>query len=329
MFKRLCKLVVLMTCIISVSSCGSSDSEDEPTSTNEVSSNPTVGTGGGTTEEILGGADDDDRLNATALFRSSECGSIALSPTVFSNDSSLPAVFNEGELVGGRIDPASATNTVHYWSINLSAGFYHVLLDTARVDGRDSNVGLQLRELDNEDSSRIIRGNEIDFRTRFYAFLEVENDRTLTLQINPNFSDEDYLLGIFPNGVNVPVPYFEDCPVVTPLSLGETVAVDLADGPVRAETDSWYSIDLDLGDYLLSSFAQRQDGVSSNVIYEFLAFEQFAQASRKTTVSRVNEIAASAEGSGGLSRSETGTVWFRLRNDNDALSLQFTLQDDS
>ena len=49
--------------------------------------------------------------------------------------------------VGGRIDPEAATNKIHYWDVDLVAGNYHLVLDSATIDGRDTNIGLEVTEL--------------------------------------------------------------------------------------------------------------------------------------------------------------------------------------
>jgi len=53
-------------------------------------------------------------------------------------------MMSAGEIVRGRVDPDSATNTQHFWNIDLQPGYYHVVLDARRVDDDNTNLGLQL-----------------------------------------------------------------------------------------------------------------------------------------------------------------------------------------
>ena len=269
------------------------------------------------------GAGSDELTNPREQIITADCGIAVVAETRSSDDESAPATLVLGEAVRGRIDPESLTNTRHFWNVEVQPGFYHVIIETQPVDGEITNIGVEVTDLDREE--RVLRGNTVDNRSRYYDFLEIASARTLRLSVDPVFDNEDYLLAIYPNGASVPTPFLEDCPTITPIVLGETRSVEL--GQARNPgADAWYMIDLEEGDYQFSTLARRLDGDSSNLIYEILATDQFGQAEREERALFVNEVESSFTAIGPFSRSDPGAVWLRLVNRNDPLNVDFTLQ---
>lgn len=346
------KSLLLSAILINLTAC--SESTDPETLSNQAGINPvttetgdsTTNSGGseGTNTTTTGGttvtppADGTQTTGAiSALTNSvpqvvtSACDALPVSDAVQSNDVSAPTAITTAQLVNARIDPDSAANTEHFWSIDLQPGFYHVVLESSRIDDRSSNLGIELTDLrgfETADDVQIIQGNEIDFRARTYAFIEVEQARTVVLRAEPSFAAQEYSLAIFENGSAVPSPFFTNCPDIAPLSLGTTESLALPESSSIAD-DRWYQIELDAIDHLLLSSASRTDGRDSNIIYTFTYLDQFGQISRIETASQVNEIGVSANGSGSLNRSEPGNVWIRLRNNNAELTMEFTLNPES
>jgi len=248
-------------------------------------------------------------------------------PQALFNALSAPTAITTGQIVRGRIDPDSATNTEHFWSIDLLPGYYHVVMDSSRVDDRWSNLGIILTDLngfESADDIQIFRGNEIDYRTRYHAFIEVPQARTMVLRATPNHAAEDYAFAIFENGSVVPSPFFSNCPNITPISLGTTESLTLQESN-SFDDERWYQIELAAIDHVLQSSAARTDGKNSNIQYNFWQLDQFGQATRYIEVDRVNEIDVTATGIGALNRTEPGNVWVRLSNNIAELAIEFTL----
>jgi len=312
------KSLLLSAILINLTAC--SESTDPETLSNQAGINPvTTETGDSTTNS--GGSEGTNTTTTGGTTVTPPADGTQTTGAISALTNSVPQV----------IDPDSAANTEHFWSIDLQPGFYHVVLESSRIDDRSSNLGIELTDLrgfETADDVQIIQGNEIDFRARTYAFIEVEQARTVVLRAEPSFAAQEYSLAIFENGSAVPSPFFTNCPDIAPLSLGTTESLALPASSSIAD-DRWYQIELDAIDHLLLSSASRTDGRDSNIIYTFTYLDQFGQISRIETASQVNEIGVSANGSGSLNRSEPGNVWIRLRNNNAELTMEFTLNPES
>ncbi|MDD9945271.1 MAG: hypothetical protein OXU20_29780 [Myxococcales bacterium] len=270
----------------------------------------------------------DEAIPSTPMYLQAECGTIEPSDPSVSSSRSEPTSFSLGQLVGGRIDPDSVSNQEHYWRIELAKGFYHLVLDAETSDGDHTNIGLTVDWLDGDgvDQGRLLRGNDIDWRTRIATFIEVESDQTMVLRVTPNFSMEDYLLGIFVNGTAVPSPRFVDCPTLTPLSLDDPASFALASGD-PSEREVWFSTELNVGDYEFIADAVQADGNSTNLQHSLYAVDQFGQEGRVTEVLRANEIDTSFTVRGSLMVGEGGLHYFRMTNRNDPLDVTLTVKE--
>lgn len=331
--KKAFKALLLSASLVCLTACSESE-DDDP--------NPVVDNSTGNTD-MSGNTDGSDGADNVAppsggsflnndrpQFVTGLCDSQPISDAQQSNDPAAPTNMIPGQIVSGRIDPSSATNIEHFWSITLAAGFYHIVLESDRVDSANSNLGLILTDLNGfaaEDDVDLLASNESGYRARNHEFIEILEARTIVLKVTPRFTGEDYTFGIFENGSAVPSPYYTDCPTITTLSLNTTEALTL---PLvsSADDDRWYLVDLAASDYIIKSTAARTDGNNSNLIYEFGQIDQFGQNDRYVTVSRVNEVGTNTTGLGALTRTEPGPVWVRLRNLNAELSMEFTVEPD-
>lgn len=259
------------------------------------------------------------------VFITSSCGSIRPNDTSHSSNINEPALFSLNSIIGGRIDPEAVANKTHYWNVDLVAGNYHLVLDSATIDGRDTNIGLEITELDlsGVEIKRLIRVNKIDKRIREHLFLEVETDRTLRLRIEPKFNAEDYFIGIFQNTFAVPSPHFTDCFPVENMTIGVTQNIALAN-----DDEQWFTIDVNAKDYKLTVDAARTDGKKSNIIYEITTLDRFGQASREKRIIRGNEIDTFISLTGMLNVTESGSQWVRVRNANPPLTLDVTFTEE-
>jgi len=330
------KSLVSTAMLFSLTACLESTSTSEPdeqVNENGTTTNSTENGGATTNTGESGGTGNPPTGTVSALssnipqFIASACGTLPVSDAVQSNAVSAPTAFTTGQVVKGRIDPDSATNTEHFWSVDLQPGYYHVVLESSRVDKDWSNLGIVLTDLrgfESEDDEEVLRGNEIDYRSRYNAFIEVEQARTMVLRAAPNHRAEDYAFAIFENGSAVPSPFYSNCPDITTISLGTTQSLTLPESNSIAD-DRWYQIELDAIDHVLQSSAARTDGRDSNIQYRFRTLDQFGQSSRVTETGRVNEIGVTATGSGPVNRTEPGNVWIRLVNDFQEIAMEFTL----
>ena len=263
--------------------------------------------------------------SSNPVFVSGNCGSIPTTDTSSSTNIDQPALFSPNSVVGGRIDPDAVTNKIHYWDVDLIAGSYHLVLDSATIDGRDTNIGLKVTELnlDGVELENPIRVNKVDKRTRAHAFLEVKTDQTLRLEIQPNFGAEDYLIGVFQNTLAVPSPHFTNCFPIGNMAIGAKQNIALLN-----DDEQWFTIDFDAKDYKLTVDAARTDGDRSNIIYQVTTLDRFGQASREKRIIRSNEVDTFVRLTGSLNVTEPGTKWIRVRNQEPPLTLDATFTED-
>ena len=324
---------LLLAGLITLAAC-SSDSTDDDAPINPPTTTGDTGSGGDNSDNTdpTSGNTGTDLANSIPQIVTAACGDLPVSETLFSNIESAPAVFAVDEIVRGRVDPDSATNGLHFWNIELQPGFYHVVLDTRRVDDENTNLGLRLVNANGpgEEDDLVLLDNNTAFiyATRQSLFLEVETAETLNLQVSSIHGAEDYTMGIFENGSAVPSPVMEECPTIPTLSLDSTQSVVLPSHDSEAD-ELWFQIELELGDYILSSTANRVDGENRNIVYTFRSVDQFAETDRFQEVSSVNVVDIMHSDSGVLTVSEAGLTWIRLRSGTTPQNIEFTLSRDN
>ena len=344
----LLKTSLLVAGMATLGACGSST---EPSQTNPLSARPTSitaeDTDTDTDADSAGGSEDDpaaettdvdngdgtDLANPTPLIATLECGDLPVSATEFSNSASAPAVFSAGEIIKGRIDPASASNTEHFWNIELQPGFYHLVVDTRRVDDDNRIMGLDILDLNGpgeDDDELLLRTNDTgEFTLRNSNFFEVETADTLNLQVIPRRDAEDYTIGIFENGSAVPSPAMEECPFIQTLSLDSTQSLTVPEYIIDSD-ELWYRFDLELGDFVLNSTASREDGTEGFFSYAFRSVDQFGQTDRYNQVTEfIGSDTIVNMSSDVLPVSEAGPVWVRLRAREIPVAMEFTLTSDN
>jgi len=256
-------------------------------------------------------------------FPLADCGSISSTNTTFSGDIDQPGLFDVGTIVTGQVDPNSELNQANFWNVPVIAGGYHLVIDSTRVDGRRSNIGMIVNVLDEfgVEQSRVIRGNEISSRNRAHAFLTFSADTTLRVQIETNFAAENYVLGLFANGTSVPSPYFTDCPSIANLSLNMPLVVEL-DTMDQVGGEQFLRVDAAPANYRLILDAVRADGLRSNIIYSIETRDQVGQAARGSRIVNVNDIGTTNRSTALVDTTDLGEHWLRFDNRNDALSIE-------
>ena len=261
----------------------------------------------------------------TVQFLRAPCGSIAPSTAMPSVELDAPTPIMLSEVVSARIDPASATNTVHYWEIELEPGLYHVVVDEHTVPRSITNVGLNIERLNDRgiEEGQVLRGNEIDRQIRDHGILEITAPTVVGLEVTPVFGMEDYLLGVFAVDEEVPSPFFEDCPVFDALALDTPFDFTIADLG-EAQDEAWFTFDAAPGDYRFTVDAARVEGTASNIIYGVTAFDQLGQWDRARNVLRANEIDVSVRLEGTLNVSEPTEFWLRVLNGATAVDITVT-----
>jgi len=346
--RKLLKSLVLIAGITTLAACGSDSPDDDVNNSSNNAADPGSGSDTGDNTDSTSGDTNTDSTpgdtntggdvggnpalaNPIPQIVTMACGDLPISETSFSNTEGAPSMMSVGEIVRGRGDPDAAANTQHYWSIDLQPGYYHVILDTRRVDDENRNIGLQLDNVKGpgeDDDLSLLALNEIGYTFRKSLFLEVDTAETLNLRLSSIFSAEDYTMGIFENGSAIPSPAMEECPSIQSLSLDSTQSIVLPSYDTDAD-DLWFQIELEIGDYILDSTTTRVDGANRNIIYNVRSVDHFGETDRFQEVSSVNEIDIMHSSSDVLTVSEDGLVWVRMRSGTAAQNIEFTLRRDN
>ena len=153
----------------------------------------------------------------------------------------------------------------------------------------------------------------------------IPGPRTVTLEVTPRFLGENYVFGVFANGRDIPSPHFEECPQITPLSLGDTQAPQVPEAD-SADDRVWYRAELEEGQYRIDATASRIDGASSNIIYETFLIDGFGQGTSQQALLDVNEVGVTVSDTASFTRTEDGPVWLRLDVFNAGLGVEFTVE---
>jgi len=268
-----------------------------------------------------------DALATTPIFMTTTCDA-ASAPADIATSSTLtaPATFLPDTIVLGKLDPESTTNIEHYWTVNLEAGIYHLIMENRIPSGAVTNLGLTVESVDatGEPIERLIRGNVLDYRIRYHNTLMIESAQTLRLKVTPNFGQENYLMGIFQNGTPVPTPYFDDCPTIATLALDTTEAFSL-DVAAAITNEVWFQTTLEVADYSLSASAVVTSGENTNIIYTVRSYDQFAQVDRQDIVIRANELDTMFDTTGSIQPAEAGPILLRYRSAITPLNITTTL----
>jgi hypothetical protein len=304
--------------------CGSDNNTFGTTGTGGSSG---TGGAGGSTQGGGGngtgpGAGGNGATSSTPIFTRAACDSLAASDLVPTTTQTAGTAFAVGQLVGGRIDPDSLMNQEHRWSVQLTPGWYHAVIDSKRSDGKSSNVGLDVEMMSPTGTKKdILHANEIAMRTREHGFFEITAAGDYQLKVTANFGMEDYTLGVFANGTAVPSPFFAECPTVTPMTLGEPASFMVG----GSNAEQWLSIDLPAGDYVIASNSRQMDGKDTNLSYAIDFLDRFGQDERAKQVLWVNEITVTDESMGMHVVGEATSYWVRLNNSHHPLEVTLTI----
>jgi hypothetical protein len=165
------------------------------------------------------------------------------------------------EIVSGRLQASQSNPKAHYWLFDLPAGNYKVVLDVRRTDDRILNLlgSLDLFWLDGRVDGWRGSVNEIDSRARCIFPLRLDLAAKGILSFRNDEWIVDYQLAIVPSAERVPGPFFENCPPVSPLEVGQTATIPLLGGPGLAG-DAYYSLRLAPGDYDVCARFERTNG---------------------------------------------------------------------
>jgi len=308
----LSKILLATTLAAFVSACDS-DKDDDPDTMP-----PTSMMGEGNDNEGGQGTDPNSvDLTTTPVYVTTSCDAAPTPETTAASViATAPAAFVVDTLVGGRLGLNSTDDNEHFWTTQLEAGIYHLVLDSGTTTGGDFSVGLQVDSLDSngEVIEQLLRTVRVDNRIRVASRLILTSPTTLRLGISPVSGLEDYLFGVFLNGSPVPSPFFSDCPTIGSLSLATTESFPLGPANDPMSNEIWFESTLEDAAHTLTTTATVPNGDERNIIYSARIYSQFGQDSRETDVININEINTTLESSGPFQPLGAGTHWIRFRN---------------
>lgn len=167
------------------------------------------------------------------------------------------------------------------------------------------------------ESSRIIATNEVDFRTRAAVWIDATGE-DLILRVDNELRIVDYWLALFPEGAQIPTPYFVRTPTVQPLEFGKTTSAALDPKP-GSPAGAWYSTALKATDYKITAEFKRADGQKTNVQAYVDMFGDIGETpgTMETRICAVNEVDTGATCSVKLVLAQDAKVLFRLSPNGD------------
>jgi hypothetical protein len=242
----------------------------------------------------------------------------AISQKSASSNEKAPTQIEAGEIVKGRLGDGNS-GIQHFWKVKAPKGRYRVVLD-AKIANDDHGV-IQTRvhamASGSTESSRIIATNEADFRTRAAIWIDTTNE-DLILRVDNELRIVDYWLAIFPEGAQIPTPYFVRTPTVQPLEFGKAASAALDPKP-GSPAGAWYSMALKASDYKITTEFKRTDGKKTNVQAYVDMFGDIGETpgNMETRICTVNEVDTGATCSVKLVLAQDAKVLFRLSPNGD------------
>lgn len=297
----LCSLIVLLM------ACGDDDT--------------TIDGGADAATDAMGGDATDPNEPILAI---AECGSVPLASTEPGRDESAPAAFEVGERVGGQVDPDSADDDLHFWSVDVTPGLYHLVVDSDRVAGDDDGIGVNVRDVLGGGASPLLRISAIEPFVRGAAFVEVEAVGEMVLSVEPNWEAENYSMMLIRNGDPVPAPRFDDCPTLRTIAIGDNQTLSFTDSGTEGSR-MWFAVDLPAGDYRVTTDITLDSGMSDNITFVLSTYKEFGQDREVDEVIMANEIGVTFSASGEFS-SSGAPMWFHLENDDSAATVELALE---
>ena len=319
--------------VLSLAACSSGGGDDDTAGDGDIAGGSDTADGDdgadGGGDEVA--TDDDiDLTDATPRINVGMCNTLEVAETAASTDLATPAQMVEGQLVRGRINPEIPSNDAQYWTIDLEAGFYHVIADSQRADGDNSNIRLQINDVDasGESIESLLDLNVVDIRARQAEFFLISEPRTVTLEITSLVDDEDYVFGVFANGRTIPSPFFEDCPTITGTSVDTTEAFALQQLNEPADV-VWYQLDLEETNYTIDTSGSRQDGTESNVFVVVDVFSGFGETRDRDMIQNVNAIGTVTNQIDEFDIGEPDSYWVTFENSpiDENQNFEFTINE--
>jgi hypothetical protein len=310
-------------------SCSSDSSTDDTQGSEEgVQTGDTTDTTDNGSEPDT--ADPDNSQTGTAgvfgppQFNIADCNSLEVSEAQAVNDVSLPTTILTEQLVQGQLSEDSNVLSSDVWQINLQPGNYHLVVDSWMASRELGYHGVVVSSLGEttDDDERLLSTAAQGFDERAYEYLEILNPTTMTIKVEPSYSDTmNYVMGIFPNGVSVPSPRFIDCPSTIRASLDTTTSVTLND-LVSTEDYRWIQLNLSAGVYTLDTSMQSSESYTG---YSVELMQRFGEDESERVASEADP-GTSVTSSDQFTALDDGEIWLRIANSyNNSGNIELTV----
>ena len=242
----------------------------------------------------------------------------AISQKPASTNEKAPTQIETGEIVKGRLGDGNS-GIQHYWKVKAPTGRYRVVLDAKIANDEHGVIQTRVHAMapGGGEPSRIIATNEADFRTRAAVWIDAKGE-DLILRVDNELRIVDYWLAIFPEGTQIPAPYFVRTPTVQPLEFGKPASASLDPKP-GSPAGAWYSTMLKAADYKITAEFKRKDGKKTNVQAYVDLFGEIGETpgDMETRICTVNEVDTGATCSVKLVLAQDAKVLFRLSPNGD------------
>jgi hypothetical protein len=201
-------------------------------------------------------------------------------------------------------------NEEHHLKISLPAGRFKVILDSRRIDGKNSNLQGSLSILNSAGvviKENAVYLNLIDFGYRGVYPFNQRTPETLILKLANKTFKQKYWLTVLKESAPSFVPFFGE---ITP----QPMEIDLPiSGTLDRDASVYYSVRLARGDYKATVDFALTSNEKSNLQGYFATFD--GDGGKQERVIRFNEINNSSRKSGVFSVRAESRVIFKIHND--------------
>jgi len=217
------------------------------------------------------------------------CGT-EISDVPVSANVDVPSVLTQG-LVGEGLLFSDGDQASNFWSFDVAPGDYVLVLEpfNREVNG-PTNLIMEVSTLeDGFETGLLTRVNEADIRIRQLVPVTVESGG-LSIGIETTFArlPSTYHLALYSVDDVIPAPFLTDCPDITPISLGDTIAFQLTeDQPLIGQ---FFQIDLPVGLYDLQIDSANSAGDDTNIIFQVRSMSVSGENDTEESLITVNEV---------------------------------------
>jgi hypothetical protein len=212
-------------------------------------------------------------------------------------------------------------NEEHHLKISLPAGRFKLILDSRRVDGKNSNIQGRLSILNSDGvviKADAIFLNSVSFGHRKVYPLTQRTPATLILKLANMGYKQKYWLTVLKESDSTFIPFFSEI-TPKPMNIDRPVS-----GTLDKDASVYYSVRLARGDYNATLDFALTSNEKSNVIGYLFTFD--GDGGNQEQVILINAVNKSFRKSGVFSVRAESKVIFKIQNEGNPADYKLTIE---